>query len=186
MSLNNFKAEDALEQIHFLKKLTQQTAIEISKGYLFFILWGMIWIIGYIGEALLPIPFKGTIWAVLCMIGIIGTLIFFSRMKDHTATPLSKKLWAMNIIFGLASALFFASLFFNPNYYFINAYWAFQIGVIYMINGIFIDNKLIFVGIWSVGASLVSLLFPSLFVQCFWLAITGGGGLLTTGIILRR
>ena len=186
MSQSNINPEDALEQIHFLKELIQQTAIQVSKGYLFFILWGLVWMIGYTGEALLPIPFKGTIWAILCTIGIIGTIIIFVRMKGLTATPLSKKLWILNIILGLATVLIFAVLYLNPNYYFINAYWAFQIGVIYMVNGVFIDNKLILIGIWTVGASLISLLFPSLFGQCIWLAITCGGGLMITGIILRR
>jgi hypothetical protein len=180
------KPEDVLEQIQFLKELTQQTAIQISKGFLFFILWGLIWMIGYIGEALSPVPFKATIWAILCTIGMIGSIIIFARIKDRIVTPLSKKLWLLNIILGLAAMLIFGALYINPNYYFINAYWAFQIGVIYMINGIFIDNKLIFIGIWTAGASLVSLLFPTLFSQCFWLAITSDGGLMITGIILRK
>jgi hypothetical protein len=185
MRLSSIKPEEALDQIRFLKELTQQTAIQISKGYLIYILWGLIWIAGYIGEAFSPIPFKGTVWAILCTIGIIGTILIYTRIKDWTATPLSKKLLKMNIILGLASVLFFAVLFLNPNYYFINAFWAFQIGVIYMINGVFIDKKLILIGIWTTGASLISLLSPSLFIQCFWLAITGGGGLLTIGIFLR-
>jgi hypothetical protein len=182
----NINPDEALEQIHYLKELTAQTVIRIAHGYPFYILWGILWIFGYLGSALIHGARQGFLWLIISLIGLIGCVLIDIRLKKQTSTPFLQKILRMNIVLAAGTILMFILIFFafrESNI--IRAYLPFQIGIIYIINGILVGSELIYVGIWLAFAALVSLWMPA-FVQNLWFAAAGGGGLIVSGILLKK
>jgi hypothetical protein len=65
------------------------------------------------------------------------------------------------------------------------AYWPVAIGVIYVLNGIFLGREMVLIGIWMLVTGLASLGLPDPW-GALWMACAGGGGLIASGVVLRR
>lgn len=177
--------EDALKQIEYLKELADETRIRASEGYPFFLLWGALWILGYIGM----INLDYQIWAWVAPLGGILSGVIGWRMKPYSgAGPLLKKLAKLSVILGVSACCVFAALVTvstNPNPRFLTAFWPFQIGVIYTAVGLFMGKEMVKIGGWLLATAIISLWLPPTF-QLIWLAALGGGALLLTGLLLLR
>lgn len=183
--------DEALKQISFLKEITEQSRLKIAESYPYFFLWGLIWFVGYLASIVIPGRNIGIMWLVLVIFGFIGSALIENgngRKAGPNPTLLKKLGWLSLLMWTVAVLFFFLFFevyrgFFKLNL--INAYWPFQIGVIYLANSIFFGRQLVIVGCWLILSALVSLLipFPFFFI---WLALAGGGGLLFTGYIFRK
>ncbi len=188
MKTNLLQPNDALEQISYLKELANQSRLKIAYGYPHFFLWGLVWLVGYLGSILIPSKFICEMWLTICSLGAIGSILIGYRLGQRSgpAPTLLRKLgWLSFLMFAVAVSMFFLTFRGIPNLNLINAYWPFQIGVIYLANSIFFDKKLTIIGCWLIFTAFVSLWLsiPYLFI---WLAFAGGGGLIFTGFILRK
>ena len=183
--------DEALKQISFLKEITEQSRLKVAEGYPYFFLWGFIWFVGYLASIVIFGRNTGIMWLVLVIFGFIGTVLI-GKGKGRKTGPnptLLKKLGWLSLLLWTVALLFFVLFykvfhgFFRLNL--INAYWPFQIGVIYLANSIFFGRQLVIVGCWLIICALVSLLlpFPFFFI---WLALAGGGGLIFTAYIFRK
>lgn len=76
-------------------------------------------------------------------------------------------------------------LFYSSASWAIKIYMPFQVGVAYMVAGVFIGRDLKYIGLAMIITSLLSLLMPCP-IQDIWLAIIGGGGLVLTGLIFKN
>lgn len=184
------KHDEAIDQIHYLKKIIETTRVRCAPGYPYLLLWGFIWIAGYLGSAFLRRPpVHIWIWPVLAITGSLfsGLIAFRTARKSTTPAPYLLKCLGLQalIIFLATGAVFSLLLHFSVGLQFINAYWPFQIGVIYLITGILMGREMILIGAWLVLAATISLFMP-LLPQYVWLATAGGGGLILTGALLRR
>lgn len=183
--------DEALKQISFLKEITEQSRLKIAHGYPYFFLWGLIWFVGYLASIMISGRYHGIMWLVLVILGFIGSVVIGYRMgrKTGPVPALLKKLgWLSLLMWAVAGLLFFLFFFLYRSVFdlnLLNAYWPFQIGVIYLANSIFFDKQLIIVGCWLVLTALVSLLIPLPFLF-IWLALAGGGGMIFTGYIFRK
>lgn len=176
------ESNEALNQIAYVRDLLTKTRLSSAEGYPYFILWGIIWILGYIGSIWIP-PY---LWSGLCLIGGIGSFFIGKRRKwKPTDLKLLKQLAIQALILFMTSLPIYALLFFSKLDAIIYAFWPFEIGIIYMVIGVFMGKDLMGIGSGLVFAALISLLLPNPF-QFIWLAIIGGGGLLMTGIIFRN
>lgn len=180
------KPEEALKQIEYLKKLTDETRIRVSEGYPFFLLWGALWILGYTGSICLDYR----VWYWIAPLGGIVSGIIGWSMKPYSGTSplLFKKLTKLSIILGVSACCVFAALItvsdnLNPRIF--TAFWPFQVGVIYMAIGLFMGKEMVQIGGWLVAATIISLWLPPI-IQQIWLAVLGGGALLFTGLLLLR
>lgn len=182
----NPNLEEALDQIAYLKELAQRSRWEVACGYPYYILWGVIWVIGYIAG--IWITSFNWLWPILCLCGFTGSILIYLRIKRfrHFTPALLKKLqWLTILIVALAFSFFYLFLKIPLNVRWFYGYWPFWIGIIYIANGLFIDAKLVWIGGWVALTSLVSLIIPIPF-SFIWLAGSGGGGLILTGIMLRN
>jgi len=179
------KSEEALEQIEFLKQLTDKTRLKAAYSYPYFILWGILSIIGYVGSYLLPMHSWGMLWGAISVIGSIITAIFAIKyIKKYSYTQLSKRIGLQCLILLLADILLFRLLIIYGVYELLSAYWPFQFGIIYIIASIHIGRDLTLIGLWMIIISFISFLFPASF-QNIWFALTYGSALLFTGIMFR-
>lgn len=176
------KTEEALDQIAYLQKLIVQTRLRAADGYLFFLLWGLLWIAGYVGS----LWWHYGVWVAIFPVGALLSAVIGFRIRKDPVPPLLKKIgWLMLILFVYIALLFNQLLRITDNIQVINVFWPFHIGLLYILAGIFAGRSLILIGGWLILAAGTGLWIPSPF-QEIWLAVGGGGGLILTGIIMRK
>jgi len=182
----NLDSADALKQIEYMRSLVDQTRGRAADGHPWFLLWGAIWVAGYLGSAVLgQTGATGWLWFGLIVLGSGGSVVIGMRAgrKGHPPSEFGRKLRDMNIfLVVLALGLFVPIV--RDNHSLI-AYIPGTVGVMYILNGIFIGWEMAALGGWILAAAIASL-FLAYQAQVLLLAVAGGGGLLTTGFLLRR
>ena len=175
--------EKAFEQIEYLQELAEQSRLRAARGYPFFLLWGVLWVIGYLGTAI----YSPTIWGIVGLTGGIGSIwISYRQVSKETAPLLLRKLKRLEGLLLLAAlAIYFVLVNFIEVRQFFNAYWPFQIGVMYTAAGIFIGQRMIKIGLWLIGIAAIGFWLPEFWCEV-WFAFLGGGGLLFTGWYFRK
>lgn len=188
--------EHALRQIAYLRGLVEATRLRAADAYAFFILWGVIWALGYVVTAwarsdLSSLPeldgkYIGLTWGALSASGWLISAAFAKRfLSNRPASSLGRQLFRMNV--ALLVALYaFWQFGFNPtSEAALNAYWPFWAGVAYIVNSFFLGRELTVIGGWLLAAGVASLFMPA-GVGALWLAVAGGGSLAITGFVFRR
>jgi hypothetical protein len=69
MNISPTEAEEALEAIQIMVKKTRR-AISNSGAYAFLIIWGVVWLIGFLGSQFLPAEIGGYFWLVMDVLGL--------------------------------------------------------------------------------------------------------------------
>lgn len=181
------KPEEALDQVAYMRRLVERSRIKVSEFGPWFILWGVLWMVGYLGAEWLPAPARNWVWPGVYFAGF--GLSFLSGARHQaaggTAPDLLRKLgWISLALLGGSIALpflFFAA----PEQHIVNAYYPFVIGLIYIANGIFLGREVVAIGGWLVVAGAAAVWIPAPW-QAIFLAVAGGGSLILTGLLLRR
>lgn len=180
------KPEEALDQISYLRGLVQQSWLRVTWGYPHFLLWGVLWVIGYLSTLWTPEPQRLWVWPAVYVVGAMGSASLGKKAGRRAPVPtLLKKLGWINLVLLAGSILLLVFFVGFTDRHTINAFWPFQIGVFYIVNGLLLGQELVFIGSWLVSAAITSLWMASP-IQDIWLAVAGGGGLILTGILLRR
>src|SRR5690554_5515847 len=82
------KHDEALHQINYLKEIIKASKISCSPGYHFYLLWGFIWIAGYLGSAFFPQPAVHVcLWPVLALFGALLSVLICFRIARKSTTP---------------------------------------------------------------------------------------------------
>lgn len=150
------------------------------------ILWGVIWAVAYTGMGVLPATEWGYVWGPADLVGILGTILLSRRPKRQGAAGAGTT-W--RVIGGMVlAAVFCAGLFSMIRSNDMNVYMAVPgliTGSIYAALGLGRMTRYLWVGTLVIAASLVGFFeFPS--ILPFWMAATGGGGLIVGGLLFRR
>jgi hypothetical protein len=180
------KPEEALDQITYLRELVSQSRVRVAGWWSYFIVWGVLWIAGYLGTLWLPQPYNEWTWPVVYALGFGRSFWQSARHGRGQPTPaLLKKLgWVSWILLGAGLSL--GWLFpLDMGRHTVNALFPFWVGLVYVVNGIFLGRELVWIGAWVAAAAVGSLWLPAP-VQDYFLAAVGGGGLVVTGTFLRR
>ena len=187
MNISPNEAEEALAAIQAVMQKTRR-AIATSGAYKFLILWGIIWLLGFINSQYLPNQTASYVWMGLDIIGGILSAIIGIRLNRGVRTTLPTTS-------GRRIAIFWLLLFF---------YCVAAVAVAWPVDGkqlamfiiFFVTVGWIAMGLllsfasawWGLGLLILSLLgyflFPSIFF--LWMAILGGGGMIALGIYVRN
>jgi hypothetical protein len=187
MNITPTEAEEALAAIEAMMQKTRR-AISSSGAYNFMILWGTVWLLGFLNSQFLPNKINGYVWMGLDILGGILSAIIGIRLNRgvRTSTPTTS---------GKRITFFWLLLFF---------YCLIAVGIVWPIDGkqlamliilfitvgwIAMGLLLSFASIWwalaLLGLSLIGYyLLPDIFY--LWMAILGGGGMITLGIYVRN
>jgi hypothetical protein len=187
MNISPTEAEEALTAIQTMMQKTRR-AISSSGAYKFLILWGAIWMVGFLGSQFLPNEIAGYVWIGLDILGGILSAIIGIRMSRgvRTSVPTSS---------GKRIAIFWLLLFF---YCFaaVAVAWpvdgkqlAMFIILFVTVGWIAMGLLLSFASVWwglaLLGLSLVGyFLFPDYFYLL--MAFLGGGGMIALGFYVRN
>jgi hypothetical protein len=148
------------------------------------ILWGVIWVVVYTGMGILPPQQWAYLWIPGDIIGMVVTLLMIRRPKSPVgAGPIWRVFGGMTL-----ASIFCVALFAMIRVTDVKVYMAVPgliSGTIYAAMGLWRMMRYLWVGIVVIAASLIGFFaFPS--ILPFWMAATGGGGLIVAGLLFRR
>jgi len=186
MNISPTEAEESLAAIQAMVQKTRRS-ISSSGAYLFLIIWGCIWLVGFMGSQFLPAPINGWLWLVLDTIGGVLSAIVGIRMgqqvRSTTHNHSGKRIgafWLLLFLYCIAAitvawpvdgkqASMFIILFVMVGWLAMSLLYSFTP---------------VWVGLAFTGISLVGyFLLPEYFY--LWMAILGGGGLIALGLYIR-
>lgn len=186
MSISPTEAEEALEAIQIMVKKTRR-AISNSGAYAFLIIWGVVWLIGFLGSQFLPADIGGYFWIVMDVLGGVVSAIIGMRLGKNirsSKTTISGKqigifwllvflycgaaLWVSGITEGKQLAMLIIL--------FVMLGW--------MAMGLLLSFYSVWTGLALTGLALIGYFFlPNFFY--LWMAILGGGGMIFMGLYIR-
>jgi hypothetical protein len=186
MNVSPSEAQEALAAIQAMIKKTRR-AIASSGAYAFFIIWGAVWLVGFLGNQFLPEEIVGPLWLVLDILGGLASWIVGVQMNRNlrsASSAISGKriawFWILLILYLIA---------------FIGVAWpldvkqiAVFIVLIVMIGWVAMGTLLSFVSI-RLTLAITALALASYFLLPDYfhllMALLGGGGLIVLGLYIR-
>jgi hypothetical protein len=187
MELTPTEAEQALEVIQSMVAKTRR-AVASSGSYLFLVVWGVIWMIGFTCSQFLANPWVGKIWAVLNILGAVLSAVIGIRLnRGVRSTAVSPLLGQRLGLFWLLLWLFCAAV--------IAVIWPPEPKQLAMIIILFVMTGWIAMSLllsvisawWGVAFAGLALTAYFLVPGYFYLimAILGGGGMVALGFYIR-
>jgi hypothetical protein len=186
MDISASEAEEALAAIQTMIERTRR-AISHSGAYAFLIVWGAVWLLGFLSSYFLSNDIAGRIWMGLDILGGVLSAVIGVRMNRRIRSPSA----AMT---GRRIAWFWLLLF---------LYCVAAIGVAWPVSGkqiamfiiLFVTIGWMAMGLllsltsfwWGLAITTLALLGYFLLPDVFylWMAILGGGGMIGLGLFIR-
>jgi hypothetical protein len=186
MNISPTEAEEALALIQSMVKKTRRS-IASSGAYIFLLIWGVVWLLGFLGSQFLPERIGSFAWMGMDVLGGIASVIAGMRMGQAVRSPAS-------IVSGKRIGIFWFLLF---------LFLAAAIGVAWPANGkqvamfiilfvmagwVAMGLLLSYYSVWP-GLAITALamtgyyLFPGIFYLI--MAILGGGGMIALSLYIR-
>lgn len=186
MDISPSEAKEALAAIQLITQKTRRT-ISSSGAYLFLIVWGVIWLLGFLGSQFLPQITAGYAWMVMDILGgvisaIIGIRIGRAVRFTHPITN-GKHIayfWLLLFVYCWLSILITSPA---------DGKQIAMLIIIFVMIGWMAMGLLLSVSsaipglIISALAIIGYFLLPDIFY--IWMAILGGGGMIGLGLYIR-
>jgi len=182
----SFEREEAARALHAAEAAADRsaTAVGYQRASSHLVLWGVVWLIGYIA-GYIRIPHGNVALPALIVLGVIGSFLVGLRARGPGPR---RNYAARSLVIALAMVLFsFGVQAITPVSSLVNAEGvvALGIGAIYMVLGISMGWRLSVVGAALMIAVILGFHYAR--EQFFlWMALAGGGGLILGGLWLRK
>jgi hypothetical protein len=186
MNISPNEAEEALAAI---QRMTQKTrhSIANSGAYIFLIVTGIIWLVGYLANQFLTGEIVGYIWTGISLLGIALAILLGMRMGPRVRGPSTNAtakragiFWFLLVLYGMA-AIAVA----HPT----DAKQVTMFIILFLMIGQLAMGMLFsFASVWwalpiTAMALMSYFLLPGFFYLC--MAILGGGGMIVLGVYIR-
>jgi len=186
MNISPTEAEEALAAIQTIVQKTRR-AISSSGSYIFLIVWGVIWLLGFLGSQFLPAEFAGYAWMVLDTLGGVLSAVIGIRMgrsvRSTSPATTGKRIglfWLLLFIYVLATV----AVSWPADMKQMTMYIILFVMVGWLAMGLLLSFASIWPGLVLTALALVGyFLLPGLFY--LWMAILGGGGMIALGLYIR-
>ena len=187
MNISPSEAEEALQAIQSMMNKTKK-AISNSGAYNFLIVWGAVWLMGFLANHFVDQKTAGLIWMVIDILGGLISAILGIRMSRKVRSP-------AGVASGKRIAWFWLLLF---------VYCFSMIVVVSPVDGkqmamiiiLFVMIGWIAMGLllsaasvwWGLAITVLALIGYFLLPDIFnlWMAFLGGGGMIFLGIYIRK
>ena len=186
MNVSPSEAEQALAAIQIMMKKTRR-AISSSGAYGFLIVWGIIWLLGFMGSQFLRQEIAGYSWIVLDSLGGIASAILGIRMNRAVRSPSSaasgKRIaffWLLLFLYCVATA----AVSWPADGRQLSMYIILFVMVGWLAMGLLLSFASILPGLAITALALISYFLLS---DVFYLimAVLGGGGMIALGLFIR-
>lgn len=186
MNISPSEAEEALAAIQVMAKKTRR-AISSSGAYAFLIVWGFVWLFGFLGSHFLINEIAGYIWFGLDILGGVLSGVIGIRMKRAIRSPSAatsgKKIgwfWLALTFYCVAALALVQPI--------DGKLLAMFIILFAMVGWMAMSLLLSFASVWwGLAITALALIGYFLLADLFylWMAILGGGGMIALGIYIR-
>jgi hypothetical protein len=186
MNLSHKEAEEALDLIQEMGKKTRHT-IANSGAYIFLIVTGTVWLVGFLATQFLTGVIVGYIWAGVSILGTALSILLGLRMGPRVrgpSTAISTKraslFWLLLVFYAIAAIAIARPTDGKQITMFIIVF--IMIGQSAM--GLLLSFSSVW---WAIPITALALigyfLFPGIFY--LWMGILGGGGMIALGVYIR-
>jgi hypothetical protein len=177
------EAEESLALIKDASQASRQAVARAGTGYLF-IIWGLVWLVGFLGVEILPGPISGYLWLALDTFGIVGSVFAIMRQGRRVRSAQGWRLGAFWISLMVHGGLLMWVVWpLSGQRYMLFITLLVSMG--YSLMGLWISTPLAVIGIAISTLTIIGWLLAPGFLG-YWLAILGGGGLIAAGIYVLR
>jgi hypothetical protein len=186
MNVSPTEAEEALAAIQAMMQKTRRF-ISSSGSYVFLIVWGGIWLLGFLNSQFLPNKIVGYVWMVLDILGGILSAVIGIRLnrgvRSSTTSTSGKRIaffWLLLFLFSAAAVAVAMP---------VNGKQVAMFIILFVTVGwIAMSLLLSFGSVWGALAlfalALIGyFLLPGIFY--LWMGILGGGGMIALGLYIR-
>ncbi|HEX4028329.1 MAG TPA: hypothetical protein VHX18_11980 [Rhizomicrobium sp.] len=187
MTLSSDQATESLKEIHRTGRRSRQ-AYGYANSSPFFVLWGVIWMIGYTGTDLYP-RHANLLWAALMVAGVLGTIVI-GRARAQAGDPhpginhhAGWRFLATWVAVGVFIAATF-TIFGHASHEQQAAFTPLIVALIYSVAGIWLGVRFLVTGIAVAALTLGGYFFLHEHFM-LWMAAVGGGALVLAGLWLR-
>jgi hypothetical protein len=186
MNISPTEAEEALAAIQAMMQKTRR-AISSSGAYLFLIVWGAVWLLGFLGSQFLSQEIGGYAWIALDILGGILSAFIGIRMGRgvRSSSPgISGKriaiFWLLLFLYCIAAVAISWPADGKQN----SMYIILFVMVGWTAMGLLLSFASVWPGLIITALALIGyFLLPGIFY--LWMAILGGGGMIALGLYIR-
>lgn len=204
MEASEKDARQSLADIDSVSRRTKKVA-EYAGTDVVLIAWGIVWMFGYLGNQFIPMIISPALyphldwmisgwWGLLVTGGVIFTIRLYASHSPTMSADGRRLGLLWPIIFGYVYVIgFLIGPFIRVNGYEDSMRFYKHMGaiagiipmLIYTIMGLWLDSFLIWVGLSITALIVLGLLVTGNYFW-IWMAVVCGGGLLGTGLFIRR
>lgn len=185
------KIKEAVENLAHIKMITSLQKKDYGKKTgPYFIIWGILWFIGFSFNSL-SVSFNSFwIWLVLSIVGWGFTIFTWFRQEKKTPMPsfIQNQMVFMWVAFGIIFSIFLFLVvtgLLNFNLSLISLYMIILVVIMYALLSIVFGKEILFMSIWLAVLSGSAFLWFTEFLNIIY-AILGGGSMVIIGLLLKR
>lgn len=188
----NFESnKEALEHLAHIKTITKVEKDRYGKKTgPYFIIWGLIWLIGFTMTATNLQEFIFWVWLGLSIVGWTFTIILWFRQEHDTPIP-SFLQTQLSYVWGSFAIIIVIFIFlmstkllaFSGTYLLL--YMVLLAVIMYALLSIVLGKELLFMAIWLGLLAAISFTWFQSYMNLIY-AVIGGGSLIITGLLLLR
>lgn len=187
MNISSSEAEEALAAIQTMVRKTQR-AISNSGAYAFLIVWGFVWLFGFLTSHFIQNETAGYIWIGLDILGGVFSAVIGARMNRNVRSPSAvasgKRIawfWLLLFLYCIAAIGVAWPVDGNKLAMFIILF----VMIGWMAMGLLLSFASIWLGLVITALALIGYFFlPDIFYLL--MAILGGGGMIALGVYIRK
>jgi hypothetical protein len=177
------EAYETLEMIKRAREQTQRAVARSGTAY-YFLIWGAVWLFGFLGSQLLPGNLSGWLWMVLDIFGGVSSVWVALRMSHAIRSPHGKRvaaLWLLLILYSVI--LIWIALPVSPEESLLLASVLASLG--YVVMGLWFETRLLYIGLTITALAILGWQIMPEYLG-YWLALIGGGGLISVGTYILK
>lgn len=182
--------EEIIENLSHIKTLINHKQDYGKQAAPYFIVWGCVWIIGFLISSTGSMSVINMTWILLAIVGWLFSGIIFLRQKRNYPMPKFldnqfKMLWIGFLFIFYIFVFLIGSKLLPLSFHHLALYSFLLISILYILLGIVLTRTIFFMGLWLIVLGTATYSFLSDYMYIIF-AILGGGCLLLTGILLNR
>lgn len=152
-------------------------------GAPYLLIWGAVWVVGYVLSGVLPGPQIGWMWLGLSLVGIAAMALAPRRQTGSRAFRIQTVVVTTGAIWAFIAATYWVMQPTQGAQYLV--YPALMVGLVYTLMGSIRRTRIMWVGMAVFALAVLGYAFLRP-VLPFWLAAVGGGGLILGGLWMRQ
>ena len=184
----NIQQDEAQISLETIERIQQQTRRALAHGGapFFMMIWGAVWLIGYLGNQYLEPDTAGKLWSGISLLGMVASFLVGWRISGKVRRPgYDTRIGLFWLAWMVYTSLFIWLAGVGPDVTRLSLLIAVSAMFGYVIMGLWLWKPLAWIGIFVTAIAVVSYLFLPDYVNLI-MAWVGGGALFFSGLDIYR